>query len=295
MKALLRAYPSYRPLYLVAREHGAVRGLLPIVVQRRFGFRQLISLPHGTHGGPVVARDAGAAAALGRAFAREAGRRDVLRFEMTIPEASSALREALAPSLGHAVTEGRAHEITLHPERSPAAVTAGYARGTRRSLEAAERGGVRVTWGREAARQRLAARLHREQARAWVGIPPHPEEAVAGMIAAYGEDARVYVAEHEAGALAACVVLDDGDEAVPWLSGATPESRDRNAFHLLIDVALRDAAARGVRRWHFGGSGGNPRIEYFKESFGARPVPVYRYHRLAGWAKRLRPRPSWDA
>ena len=39
---------------------------------------------------------------------------------------------------------------------------------------------------------------------------------------------------------------------------------------------------------------GNPNIEFFKESFGASPVPVLRCFHVAGWWRRLRKGPAWD-
>jgi hypothetical protein len=296
MRALLYAYPPYRPAIFVAEDGEDVPGVLPAVAFRRFGFRQLVSLPFGTHGGPLLrpGREADAGAALIRAFRAAAGAPDVLRFEMTCRDPGPALRAELEGALGKTIQASRTHEIDLAALRDNP-WSGSYARGARRSVEAAERAGVRVTRGREPERLAGLARLHAAQSRGWTGIPPHPPQAIARMAAFFGEDAAVFTAEREGTSLAACLVLRDGGDAVPWVSGSLPEARDVKAFHLVVHAALADAAEGGCARWHFGGSGGNPQIEFFKESFGAAAVPVVRCHRLAGWARRLRARPAWDA
>ncbi|HYV51083.1 MAG TPA: hypothetical protein VE910_04205, partial [Dongiaceae bacterium] len=74
MQALLRANPAYRPLYLLAEQNGETLGFVPVVRSKRLGLDQVLSLPFGTHGGPLVRRGAGAevVTALGQAF-RELG------------------------------------------------------------------------------------------------------------------------------------------------------------------------------------------------------------------------------
>ena len=42
MTALTRAYPRYRPLYLIAREEGEVRGMIPLVRMTRLGLSQFL-------------------------------------------------------------------------------------------------------------------------------------------------------------------------------------------------------------------------------------------------------------
>jgi hypothetical protein len=297
LDALRHAYPEYRPRIWTARDGERVVAVLPALVVRRYGFRQFVSLPFGSAGGPFSVGDGGEAAAsvLLGAFREAAGALDVMRWEMTLVDPSPALRKGALAALGVAGQELGTHVLDLAPGAAEL-WERGYHRGARRSVEGAERAGVTVVAGRDPGSIAELARLHRGQSREWVGIPPHPEEAIARMSAFFGDDARVYRAVREGKTLAACLVLEQpGADAIPWVSGALPEAREANAFHLLMHAAIGEAAGRGCRRWQFGGSGGNPRIEFFKESFGAVPVPVLRFHRLAGWARPLRPRPAWDA
>jgi CelD/BcsL family acetyltransferase involved in cellulose biosynthesis len=292
MRALTRAHPHYRPLYLVAREGTETVAFLPMVRAKRAGLDQFLSLPFGTHGGPLLRRGAGpeTVAALGSTFRDLGSGLRVLRFEMTIYDPSPEWRHALAPFLGDFFREIQTHVIDLP------SLSGRYRRSAERSLHAAERAGIRVGLEQGEAAFEVLARMHAAQVRNWPGVEPYAPDVIASVAGSFGEEARLYVARKDGQALAACLCLEHaGREIHPWVSGALPESREEGAFHLLMDVALRDAARRGLTVWHFGGSGGIPGVEFFKESFGARRVPVLRCFHLAGWARRLRPRPAWDA
>jgi len=296
MRAITAAYPRYRPLVLQVFEEDRVVGVLPLVRTTRYGLHQILSMPFGTYGGPVLVPEAtGAAAAelLGR-FHDLARRFRVMRFEMMLLDPGPELRGALEETFGDRITESSAHAIDLSGGAADLWRRA-YRHGTRKAIAAAERAGVRISTETGPEAVTLLARLHAAQGRDWEGIQPHPEKAIAAWVREFGAEARILVARHEGDPLAACLVLDHaGREAHPLVSGARPEARPVRAFHLLIHTALEDAIGRGIQRWYFGGSGGNPRIEFFKASFGAEPQPLVRVHRLAGWARGLRRRPAWD-
>ena len=296
MEALVRAYPLYRPLYLVAREGNSVVGILPLVHVRRWGLDQFLSLPSGAHGGPLLRASAPpeTSAELAAAFRALVSGARTLRFEMSIHAPPSDLRAALAPAFGPFFQDLRTHVIDL--EGGALGLWPRYRRSARRSIRAAEEAGVLVGLDRSAGAIEALHRLHEDQSRDWAGIPPYSLGVIRSTAAAFGMDARLYTARFRDQVIAACLCLEHGGREVhPWVSGASPASRELGAFHSLIDAALRDVAARGFKTWYFGGSGGNARIEFFKESFSARPVPLLRCFHLAGWARRLRRRPAWDA
>ncbi len=295
MDALTRAYPAYRPGFLVAREGKAVAGVLPFVRLRKYGLSQILSLPFGTHGGPILAADAppGTAPALARAFGRRVRLPSVLRYEMMVYDPTPARRAALAPVFGRVFQEFRTHVVDLTPGFEEI-WTRRYDKNTRNCVRVAER--AEVTAGEERGPEAvdILYRFHLEQSEGWPGIRPHPREALAAVAGSLGEGARIYVARVQGEPVAAVLFLENEEEVHPWVSGASEESRPVRAFHYLLNRALRDACDRGRLRWNFGASGGNPGIEKFKESFGARPVPLLRCFHAAGWLKRIRKGPKWD-
>lgn len=295
MRVLTRAYPGYRAAYLTAREGGALRGLIPLVVVRRLVFNQFLSLPFGAHGGPLLAEasDTETAAALGRAFRDLAGLR-TLRFEMSVFRPGDMLRQALAPALGDTFQEFHTHILDLGAGED-GLWSKSYKRGAQRCVRHAERAGVTVAVESAPEALPVLARLHEKQGRAWSGVIPYSLPVMRTVAGEFGDAARLYLARREGQPVAACLCLEHGTREIhPWASGAAPEAREHRAFHLLIHTAIMDAARRGIATWHFGGSGGIRGVEFFKESFGATAVPVLRCSRLAGWFRRLRPRPEWD-
>jgi CelD/BcsL family acetyltransferase involved in cellulose biosynthesis len=296
MEAVLRAFPGHRPLYLVAVDGDRAQGLIPLVRRRRLGLDQILSLPFGTHGGPLVAPNAGpdTVPALARAFRELVSGIRVMRFEMTVFNPGAALEEGLAGELGGWARRMTTHLIDLTPgfdhlwdER--------YDRNTRNCVRMSERAGV--TAAEETGPEALAVlhRLHEAQARDWTGIHAFSLDALRGVCDTLGTDARIYVARREGKPLMACLFLEhEGREIRPWVSGTDPDARPVRASHLLYNHALRDACGRGRRVWDFGGSGGNQGIEFFKQSFGATPAPVVRFFHVAGWVRRVRRVPAWD-
>lgn len=295
MRVLTRAFPGHRAGYLAATEAGRLRGLIPLVTVRRLVFNQFLSLPFGAHGGPLLASaaDTETAAALARAF-RGLARPWTLRFEMSVFHPDPSLRDALAPALGDTFQDFRTHLIDLAPGERKLWERA-YRRGTRKCVRFAERAGVTVAIENTPEALDTLHRLHENQGRAWIGVIPYSLSVIRTAGEEFGDAARVFLARKDGRPVAGCLCLEHGDREIhPWVSGALPEAREWRAFHLVIHTALMDAARRGIRTWHFGGSGGIGGVEYFKESFGAVPYPVLRCLHLASWFRRLRSRPEWD-
>ena len=292
IEAFARAEPRYRPQYLVARDAGRVLGILPLMQGTRYVLREWLSLPFGAHGGPLVRSEEAVrtVAALLKAFGKLVKDPRVFRFEMSVYDPPAVWRDALSHEFGAHLTGMDTHVIDL------GSLDARFRRSAERSLRAARETEVSVRIESDEAAYDALARMHAEQVRNWTGIEPYSRSVIVSVAESFGAEARLYVARRDGQALAACLCLEhEGREIHPWVSGAVPSSRETGAFHLLVDTALREAAAGGFRTWYFGGSGGIPGVAFFKESFGARRVPVLRCHRLAGWVRRLRPRPAWDA
>src|SRR5262245_2640848 len=190
MQALLRANPTYRPLYLIALEHGETLGFVPMVRTKRLGLDQFLSLPFGTHGGPLV-RSTAAVAALGQAFRDLGTGRSVLRFEMTIFDPPAEWRQGLSSSLGEFAREMDTHVIDLKTLDSR------YRRSAERSLRASRSAGVRVGIENDAAAFDALSNMHAMQVKNWRGIEPYSRNTIVAVAETFGSDARLYVARQD--------------------------------------------------------------------------------------------------
>ena len=295
MNAITRGFPGYRPLYLTARQEGRLVAMIPVIHYKRYGFRQFVSMPFGGHGGPLTVPDAGpeVISALALAYRKMVQGFLTMRFEVSIFDPNETLIAALDPVWGEFRQDFRTHLIDLGSGIDNL-WNSGYRAGTRKSVRAAERNQVMVELDRSSQALAILDQLHSAQGIAWSGVDPYPLSVITAMLEAFGEKARIYVASSDGEPVAACLLVEEGSGIYPLVSGAADRARSLRAFHLLIHVALREACARGLQTWHFGGSGGNADIEFFKESFGGRAVSVLRYHHIARWVRRLRPRPAWD-
>ena len=277
---------GYDPRWLVVRDGDAVCGVLPFGVRRRLGLAETVSQPYGTPGGPVVADDdAGVAAALLRRFAAEAG--GALGFRMEV-----SVLAPVRPMLEH-VFPG---EVT--PVVTPVVPLADgfdrvwndlYDKEVRTAVRQAGRKGIVVARETGSAAVDALHGLHAAQCAAW-GVRPLPRPLLARVTEGLGDRAAAWVARGEDGApqAAALVLLDPGREAIPWVSGASRESRRTKAYIALMNDALRDAAERGHTGWNWGGSVGKDSLASFKRDMGGVDVPRYRVFREAGWFRTLR-------
>lgn len=288
MNALVRGYPRLSPRYLVVEEDGEVAGFTPLAEIRPGGFREVVSMPFGTHGGPVLARGISEEGIrlLHREFVALTRRFGTARFEMTLFDPSETLTRELESALGsHRVTAAtRLLDLTPGPED----LWKGYTQQLRRSVRVARKAGVEVREEPGTAGLDAFSRLYAGQSREW-DIPWHHSRAALGEIVdSLGDDARIWVASHEGKDVCAQLTLyHEGREVHLWLSGAGPESRPVAAFHLLLAAIAEDAARKGYSWQSFGSSLGNPGVEKFKESFRPRSRPVVRFHHQAGWVRWL--------
>jgi hypothetical protein len=163
---------------------------------------------------------------------------------------------------------------------------AGYSRGLKRNIRAAEGRGFRWRLAHGPADLARVHQLLLETSRR-VGAPPLPlpllravyhELVPAGMC-------RIYVAEPASRPLVVStrVELLFGGRAIDWFTGTAPEWMDSMVGSWLVDRILGDLRERGVTVFDFGGGGpvgGQYGPAEFKRRFGGREIEVNRHQRV---------------
>jgi hypothetical protein len=291
MEALVCAYPEIHPRVLVLEEAGTAHGFLPYAEIPRARWREIVSLPFGTHGGPVVSAAASPAGirALVEAFARRLRAPRVFRHELSVCDPSPALREPLVRALGDRLIESTTQVLDLTGGES--ALWEGYEQQLRRSVRRAGRAQVTV---RPAGPEGLDAfhALYAAQTRSFPIPWSHGLPALRALTASPGIHARFWIASRAGRDLCAQMVLERPDRDLHlWISGADPASRPVAAFHLLLHELILEASRRGFRELHLGSSLGNRGVESFKRAFRPRERPLLRFYhqaRWAGWVQALR-------
>ncbi len=252
-------------LYLVARQHGRIEGVLPLVVirSRLFG-RTMTSLPFVNYGG-VVANNGEAAYALidaaGEA-ARHRGCRHVeLRHfdrqfaDLPYKQHKVTMRLALQPGMWDRIDRKVRNQV----------------RKAEKSQLTLERGGAELL----ADFYTVFARNMRD-----LGTPVYSRRLFEEVLRAFPGRARILSVKLKDVPVAAGLTYRTGPLVeVPWASSI----REYNSLcpnHLLYWGAIEAAVADGCTTFDFGRSTPDEGTYKFKEQWGASPVPLHWEYRL---------------
>ncbi|HJZ74731.1 MAG TPA: FemAB family XrtA/PEP-CTERM system-associated protein [Vicinamibacterales bacterium] len=254
---------GHETLYLAARDHGSIVGVLPMVLfkSRLFG-RFAVSLPFVNYGG-VLARDAAAAACL-------LDRAAALREEHRLAHVELRHTARQFPDL-----EARTHKVgmLLTLERDVAEAWERLDRKVRNQVRKAEKsqmtarsGGVELLDGFYG----VFARNMRD-----LGTPVYARAFFAEVLAAFPETARVFLVDAGDVTVAGAITLSFRDTIEnPWASSLR-EYRTMSPNTLLYWRMIEHAIATGHKTFDFGRSTPNEGTYTFKAQWGAQPTPLH--------------------
>jgi CelD/BcsL family acetyltransferase involved in cellulose biosynthesis len=272
--ALAAVRPGTSVRCLAVEADGALRGGLPVLVERRGGLHWLRALPFMLPGAPVAAAgahaevDAAVAVAL-RALQRELGAvgGEWVLYRPGGPPVAPDAREVPAGETRWV------RAATIELADGPEAAWARVDRETRRDIRHAR---ARLAWAEEPAALEEAYALHMGQARAWRGHPLPPVELSRRLLADGGDGlgplARLFTLRRGRALVCATLALDHPRETMPWWSGSDPAARRLGAFPFLLWGVVEWAARAGRDRVNLGGSAGAEPVAAFKDSLGAGEV-----------------------
>ena len=255
--------------YLVAREHGRVAGVLPLVEMRSWIFgRALSSLPYVNYGG-VLAAGGAAASALVAEAARIASARSlsyvVLRH-----------RQRMFPAL-----PARDHKVTmvLPLPRDEHTLWNGLDRKVRNQIRKAEKSGVvTLAGGAELLDEfyDVFARNMRD-----LGTPVYGRALFASILDNFPADARVHLARLGTQTIAGA--FSYGFRATVEVPSASSlrEHRALCPNHLLYWSIMRSAIAEHRHTFDFGRSTPGDGTFHFKEQWGAAAEQLWWEYRLS--------------
>lgn len=298
LDALTSAYPRFTAGYVLAHEgDGRLVGGLPFVRARRMGVSQILSLPFGTYGGPLISPAASVSPARVRAlltagWRSEATRPGVVRahlvpFAPGQPDPGAAWFDPAGVDPAWRRWE-RTHIIPLAAGFEEIWFRR-YDKENRTASRKAVRLGVVVAEEDGVAAARLLDTLYRGQSSEWRGHAPYREGLFERLAETGGERVRIWVARHEGEAVFAVMGFYHRDTVMPWVSGSSAGARALCAGNLIHKVMIEDACGRGFAFYNFGGSGGVPGIEAFKVAFGGEAFDYVSYlieARAYGWLRR---------
>lgn len=249
------------PLYLMAREKGAVTGILPLVHLRGpLTGNRLVSLPYLDQAG-LLATTPGAREALWGAARGLARERRVKGIDLR--------------SLAQGATEGSHDRATLvlPLATSSEALWKSFSPKVRNQVRKSEKEGLKTELA-EPTRLDEFYRVFTVNMRD-LGSPVHSFAFLEAVYAAFGPAARLYLTRDAQGrAVGGAVALQfRGIVTVPWASSLR-EVFSSCPNHSLYWRALSDAAASGAQAFDFGRSHVDSGTYKFKTQWGAAPHPL---------------------
>ena len=277
-QVMKRAYGA-RPYYLTARRGARIAGVLPLVGQRSWLFgRFLCSVPYADAAGLLCDDDDARRALLAEAAA--------LRDRAGASWVELRQLEALAPEL-----PARTDKITMWLDL-PAGADAMW-----KQLRTKVRTKVRKTLNAPLEVHDGGAALLPDFYAIYamtmrdLGSPAHSLRYFRLLLAAYPDEARVFVVRSADGPLAASFAFTDRRAFhVPW-SGSDKRYRQASANRRLYWAMLAHAADAGAPRFDFGRSTKDSGTHEFKREWRPREVPLHWHFLLppGGEVPELRP------
>ena len=252
--------------YLVAREGGEIRGVLPVMWTEDPGGRICNSLPfNGSHGGALGA-DARSEGALIDAWNVRASDPGTLAATMI----ENPFREPRAQEPVHGLTDERFSQFTVLPLGGGEPEVMGLISSeARNNVRRAARRGVEVELDDSALPE--VHRIH-EQVMAGFGVRPKSSRFfhTIGERLRPGQGFDVWVARVEGEVVAALLVVRFAGVSEYFASGTLEGFRHHHPHPALVFAALVEEARRGTRIWNWGGTrDGMDGVFHFKRKWGS--------------------------
>jgi Acetyltransferase (GNAT) domain len=270
---LLVDHLKCQPEYLVARDGGEIRGVLPILWASDSSGRVANALPfYGSHGSPI-AESRGSENALIEAWNNRVTDPTTLAGTMVMNPMLG--RDPVIPQ--HDMIDERISQVTPLPESGEQSeIMNMISRVARKNVRKAQRLGVTVE--RDAHAFAELCEIHQGNMRAigglaksrefFAAIPRHFRE---------DEDFDLWTAQLGGETIGASLVLRFNRAAEYLTSGTVLEHRDKNPHAAILIAAMSYAARRGCTIWNFGGTWlGQEGVYRFKRKWGTREGR-YRY------------------
>ena len=262
-KTVIEKSFGHRCHYLAAREHGELRGVLPLTHLRSRLFGSfLISVPFLNYGGIVATDEAAYRALYEHAIA--------LGKELQV--AHLELRH-VAPALSGAPTKQHKVSMLLELPDNPDTLMNGFKAKLRSQIKKPVKEGLTANFGREDELDNfyeVFAINMRD-----LGTPVYSKKFFANVLSAFPENARICTVYHQGQALASGFVFGFRDVLeIPWASSL----RDFNALApnmLLYWSVLEFAIKQGYKFFDFGRCTPGEGTYKFKEQWGAKPLSLH--------------------
>jgi FemAB-related protein (PEP-CTERM system-associated) len=258
------------PHYLLAERGSEIVGVLPLVLQRSLLFgTALLSVPFCVEGGPLTL-DSEADAALTAAALALQSKTGAPYLEFRSRKATRdgwTSRKDLYATFCRLLSPDDKENLQAIPRKQRAVV--------RKTLEGSLTSEVNGDIGE-------VFHVYAESVRN-LGTPVFPKRYFRALLEAFGNDCDTVTIRDHGIPVSAVLNFYHGDTVLPYYGGGTSLARRNGANDFLYWEVMRQAAARGYRKFDFGRSKSGTGAFAFKKNWGFVPEWLeYEYHFLPG-------------
>ncbi len=280
--AISRSY-GHKIYYLMARQKGRLTGILPLVHLKLFSLlNELVSLPFCDVGNCLTENSAVEDALL--AEARQLGN----KLKTKNIQLRGQLRSENNFVFSIEQNEGRKVRMLLELPASSEALLASFKSKLRSQVRKAEKNGVGFRWtGQNGVDSFYSVFCNNMRD---LGSPVHSKQLFQAVMAQFGKNARIGLAEFEGKCIGAGLILStDSQTAIPWAS--TLRQYNKLAPNMLLYWnCMKYAADNNKKIFDFGRSTENEGTFRFKKQWGAVPAPLLWYSSASSKSQATRER-----
>ena len=254
---------KHKPVYLIARKEGEVKGVLPLFLMRSMIFgKKLVSVPFAPYGG-VCTDDKTIENALieeARRITKELGVDYLELRNMIIKRGSDLLVKSLQ------VTS------VLDLDPNPDIIWKKMKRDKRRGIKKAKEANLEIIWGPKGLRD-----FYEIYAKTmwYLGTPVHSIKFFENIIHEFPDNTDIITVKYKNKAIASIFLLFFKEVAISGWSGSLREYSRLYPNNFAYWEVLKYCCEKGYKFFDFGRSMPNSGIHKFKESFGAKTKYLY--------------------
>lgn len=252
-KVVMKSY-GHKPYYLLAKEDGKIRGLLPLFLIKNMLFgRKLVSVPFAPYGG-----------AIGDNQAIE----DLLiEYAVNVTNESDAdyleLRSNI-PKVTNLILNNKYMTLLLKLDKEPGIVWNRFNNKVRNAVRKSIKTRLEISNGDVNDFYDLYSRNLRD-----LGTPPHNKNFFNFVLSEFGNDAEILIVRHNGKPIACIILLYFKDTVISGWAASDRKYSDLNPNNFLYWNAIKAACEKGYKVFDFGRSLSDSGTYKFKKAWGA--------------------------
>ena len=258
---------KHKPIYLVAKEEGEIKGVLPLFLMKSFIFgKKLVSVPFAAYGGVCADNET-----VERALVEEAKR-------ITKKQGADylELRQFNRNEMEELATNDAYVTSILKLDKNTDVLWNAFRKSMRRYVRKASKNDFQVTMNSKDIKEFYKVY---SQGMRNLGTPAHSFAFFRNILLEFPEDTNVATIEYEDKVISTTFLLYFKDTVIYGWGASRKEYLELSPNYLLFWEAIKYSCENGLELFDFGRSQPNTGVFRFKEGWGAEPKQLcYQYY-----------------